>query len=56
MSLVAIVLWFAIAWAFILGVLFKRWREHEHRDAEATEAALKRTRSSTDDSHIWDVV
>ena len=56
MSLVATVLWFAIAWAFILGVLFKAWRAREHRDADATEAALKRTRRSTDDTHIWDAM
>ena len=56
MSAVATVLWFAIAWAFILGVLFKAWRAREHRDADATEAALKRTRRSTDDTHIWDAM
>jgi uncharacterized membrane-anchored protein YhcB (DUF1043 family) len=56
MSLIATVLWFAISWAFILGVLFKRWGERQRRDQTATETALKRTRRSTDDSHIWDAL
>jgi hypothetical protein len=47
-------IWFGIAWIFILAVLFKHWYARERRDAEATEAELSRTRTSTDTSHIWD--
>ncbi len=48
--------WFGIAWLFLAAVLLSRWYAREHRDAEATEEALKHTRQTTDDSHIWDVV
>lgn len=48
--------WFGIAWLFIAAVLLSRWYAREHRDAEATEEALNRTRQTTDDSHIWDAM
>lgn len=46
--------WFGISWLFILAVVLKRWRERERRDQIATDKALKNTRRSTDNSHIWD--
>ena len=46
--------WFLIAWAFILAVLFKRWHDREHRDQKATEQALKRTRQRVGDDHYQD--
>ena len=56
MSLLGTIVWFILSWVLILGVIFKHWFAREHRDAEATEAALKRTRRSTDDTHIWDAM
>ena len=44
MSTAATWLWFGIAWIFLLAVIFKHWFAREHRDAEATEEALSRTR------------
>lgn len=54
MSTAAYWVWFGIAWLFLAAVLLSRWYAREHRDAKATEEALKRTRRSTDNSHIWD--
>ena len=48
--------WFGIAWLFLAAVLLSRWYAREHRDAEATEEALKHTRQSTSDEHIWDAM
>ena len=56
MSTAATWIWFGVAWAFLLAVIFKHWFAREHRDADATEQALSRTRRSTDDSHIWDAM
>ncbi len=56
MSAVATVLWFAIAWVFLLAVIFKHWYANDHRQAEATEEALSRTRQSTDRSHEMDAM
>lgn len=44
MGRAAEVMWFVIAWAFIIALLLKRWREREHRDQQATEDALASTR------------
>lgn len=56
MKLIGTVVWFVVAWSLILATLLSRWYAREHRDAEATEEALKHTRQTTDDSHIWDAM
>lgn len=53
---IAVWVWFGVAWAFILAVIFKRWFHRERVDQARTEEALKRTKPATDDEHIWDAV
>ena len=49
-------IWFGVAWLFLLAVLFKRNSEREHRDAEATEEALKHTRRTAGHEHEMDML
>lgn len=46
--------WFGVAWLFLAAVAYSRWRAREHRDQQATEEALDRTRQHIGSDHIWD--
>ena len=48
--------WFGIAWLFLAAVLLSRWYAREHRDAEATEEALKHTRQNTSHQYEQDAL
>lgn len=56
MSTAAYWVWFGIAWLFLAAVLLSRWYAREHRDAKATEEALKRTRQNTSHLHEQDAL
>lgn len=53
MKLIGTVIWFVVAWAFVLTILLQRWYA---RDAEATEEALKHTRQNTSHDHEMDAL
>jgi hypothetical protein len=48
--------WFFILSAFVFPVLFARWKARERADAEATEEALSRTRSTTSHQYEQDAM
>lgn len=56
MKLIGTLVWFGIAWLFIAAVLLSRWYAREHRDAEATEEALKHTRRTAGHEHEMDML
>jgi hypothetical protein len=52
--MIAAIVWTVAAWAFLVLVLLKRWRERERHDAAETEKVLDRLLHDKTNDHIYD--
>lgn len=52
--LYTLAVWCFLILVFVVPISLAYWYARERREREATKEALKRTRQSTDTSHIWD--